>query len=100
MPARILVVDDDKQIVRLLQAYLEQAGLAVLTANDGETALHVIHRERPDLVVLDLGLPAATAGRHSPPARRRAHRRFAISCSRRVDDGDKLLVWNWARTIM
>lgn len=54
---RILVVDDDKQIVRLVRSYLEQAGYQVLTAYDGETALHAIRREQPDLVVLDLMLP-------------------------------------------
>ncbi len=54
---RILVVDDDKKIVRLVQAYLDKAGFTVLTAFDGETALHTIRRERPDLVVLDLMLP-------------------------------------------
>ncbi len=57
MTHRILVVDDDKQIVRLVRSYLEQAGYQVLTAYDGETALHAIRRERPDLVVLDLMLP-------------------------------------------
>ncbi|MBE7556451.1 MAG: response regulator transcription factor [Anaerolineales bacterium] len=55
--SRILVVDDDKQIVRLVQSYLERASYQVLTAYDGETALHTIRRERPDLVVLDLMLP-------------------------------------------
>lgn len=54
---RILVVDDDKKIVRLVQAYLEKSGFTVFTAYDGETALHAIRRERPDLVVLDLMLP-------------------------------------------
>ncbi|MBN1219739.1 MAG: response regulator transcription factor [Anaerolineae bacterium] len=54
---RILVVDDDKQIVRLVRSYLEQAGYQVSTAFDGETALHAIRREQPDLVVLDLMLP-------------------------------------------
>jgi two-component system alkaline phosphatase synthesis response regulator PhoP len=54
---RILVVDDDPEIVRLLRAYLERAGYGVLTAYDGQTALHVMRRERPDLVVLDLMLP-------------------------------------------
>lgn len=57
MPQRILVVDDDPQIVRLLRAYLEQAGFDVLVAYDGETALHALRRERPDLIVLDLMLP-------------------------------------------
>jgi two-component system alkaline phosphatase synthesis response regulator PhoP len=53
----ILVVDDDKDIVRLVRAYLEKAGYQVLTAYDGETALHVLRRDRPALVVLDLMLP-------------------------------------------
>lgn len=57
MNQRILVVDDDKQIVRLVQSYLEQAGYAVLTAYDGAAALRAIRTERPDLVVLDLMLP-------------------------------------------
>lgn len=54
---RILVVDDDKEIVRLVRAYLEQAGFQVLVAYNGETALHMLRRERPNLVVLDLMLP-------------------------------------------
>jgi two-component system alkaline phosphatase synthesis response regulator PhoP len=57
MSQRILVVDDDREIVRLLRAYLEQAGYQVLAVYDGQTALHVLRRERPDLVVLDLMLP-------------------------------------------
>jgi two-component system alkaline phosphatase synthesis response regulator PhoP len=57
MPQRILVVDDDKEIARLLRAYLEQASFQVLVAYDGETALHAVRRERPDLIVLDLMLP-------------------------------------------
>ena len=57
MAQRILVVDDDKEIVRLVRAYLEQAGYRVFVAYDGEMALHTIRTERPDLVVLDLMLP-------------------------------------------
>jgi two-component system alkaline phosphatase synthesis response regulator PhoP len=53
----ILVVDDDKDIVRLVRAYLEQAGFQVRAAYDGETALHILRREQPALVVLDLMLP-------------------------------------------
>lgn len=54
---RILVVDDDAAVVRLIRSYLEQAGYDVLTAHNGETALHTIRRDRPDLVLLDLMLP-------------------------------------------
>jgi two-component system alkaline phosphatase synthesis response regulator PhoP len=57
MAKRILVVDDDREIVRLLRAYLEQNGYQVLVAYDGEGALHILRGERPDLVVLDLMLP-------------------------------------------
>jgi two-component system alkaline phosphatase synthesis response regulator PhoP len=57
MSQRVLVVDDDPQIVRLLRASLEQAGYQVFAAYDGETALHILRRKRPDLVVLDLMLP-------------------------------------------
>lgn len=57
MSARILVVDDDAQIVRLLRTYLEQAGFLVLSASDGEEALHVIRHDRPDAVVLDVMMP-------------------------------------------
>jgi len=54
---RILVVDDDIKIVRLVRAYLEQAGYQVLTAHDGNAAMLLIRQERPDLVVLDLMMP-------------------------------------------
>lgn len=57
MPQRILVVDDDKSIVKVLTAYLEQSGYQVLPAYDGEMALHALRRERPDLVILDLMMP-------------------------------------------
>lgn len=54
---RILVVDDDAAVVRLIRSYLEQAGYEVLTAFTGESALHTIRRDHPDLVLLDLMLP-------------------------------------------
>ena len=54
---RILVVDDDREITRLLRSYLEQAGYEVLTAPTGESALHTLRREHPDLLLLDLMLP-------------------------------------------
>jgi two-component system, OmpR family, alkaline phosphatase synthesis response regulator PhoP len=55
--SRILVVDDDHDIVRLIKAYLEKAGYLVMSAYDGETALHILRRDCPDLLVLDLMLP-------------------------------------------
>lgn len=54
---RILVVDDDKSIVKVVRSYLEQAGYEVRVAYDGATALHSLRSEKPDLLVLDLMLP-------------------------------------------
>jgi two-component system alkaline phosphatase synthesis response regulator PhoP len=54
---RILVVDDDREVVRLMRGYLEKAGYDVLVAYDGETAVHTLRREKPDLLLLDLMLP-------------------------------------------
>ena len=54
---KILVVDDDKEVVRLMRAYLENAGYEVLYAYNGEAAVHNLRREKPDLLLLDLMLP-------------------------------------------
>jgi two-component system, OmpR family, alkaline phosphatase synthesis response regulator PhoP len=54
---RILVVEDESRIARLVRDYLEHAGFEVVAAGDGEVALAETRRARPDLVVLDLGLP-------------------------------------------
>ncbi len=53
----ILVADDDKNIRRLMQAVLEEAGYAVITAKNGEEALLAMERETVDLVVLDVMMP-------------------------------------------
>ena len=55
--ATILVVDDEPRIVQLVRDYLEHGGFTVLTAADGPSALRTARTGRPDLVVLDLGLP-------------------------------------------
>jgi two-component system phosphate regulon response regulator PhoB len=57
MSQTILVVDDEKDIVDLMRYNLVQAGFRVVSAFDGQQALEVARRERPDLVVLDLMLP-------------------------------------------
>lgn len=54
---KILVVEDELKIARLVRDYLHQAGFAVLEAADGPTALTLARAERPDMIVLDLGLP-------------------------------------------
>jgi DNA-binding response OmpR family regulator len=53
----ILVVDDEPKIIQIARDYLEHAGFSALEARDGRTALAVVRAEKPDLVILDLGLP-------------------------------------------
>ena len=55
--SRVLVVDDEPQMVGIIAYALEQEGFEVLTAYDGERALLKVARERPDIVVLDVVIP-------------------------------------------
>ncbi len=57
MPKKILAVDDERHIVRLIQVNLERAGYEVVTAFDGREALKRIADDHPDLVVLDVMMP-------------------------------------------
>jgi DNA-binding response OmpR family regulator len=57
MAHKILVVDDELEIVKLVRAYLETAGYGVVTAKDGREALLVARHEKPDLIILDLTMP-------------------------------------------
>ena len=93
MPQRILVVDDDREIVRLTRAYLEQSGYQVLVAYDGEAALHVLRRESPDLVILDLMLPDRNGLDVTRTVRRDASLAAMpiIMLTARVDDQDKIV---------
>ena len=50
-------MDDEQKIIQITSDYLEAAGYAVLTADDGISALRVVDESQPDLVILDLGLP-------------------------------------------
>ena len=54
---KVLVVEDEAKIARLVRDYLEHAGFEAVVVGDGETALASARRSTPDLVVLDLGLP-------------------------------------------
>ena len=57
MAPRVLVVDDDPQVLRLMRVNLELEGYDVVSAPDGEEALEAVLTERPDLVVCDVMMP-------------------------------------------
>ncbi len=54
---KVLVVEDELKIARLVRDYLTGAGFAVVEATDGEAALSMARAERPDMILMDLGLP-------------------------------------------
>lgn len=93
MAQQVLVVDDDKQIVRLVKTYLEGAGFRVLTAYEGGDALRVARRERPDLIVLDIQLPERDGWEITRLVR--ADERLAtvpiLMLTARVEDTDKIV---------
>ena len=86
----ILIVDDEPKIVQLVRDYLEHAGFSVLSASDGKTALAVVRASKPDLIVLDLGLPQLD-GLDVTRALRRASNVPIVMLTARVDESDKLV---------
>jgi len=89
---RILIVEDAYEIAQLVRSYLEQADFQVFVAHDGTTAMHILRREQPDLVILDLRLPdqdgldIARFVRHDAQLKET----LIIMLTARVTDDDKL----------
>jgi len=86
----ILVVDDEPRIVQLVRDYLEAGGFQVVTAGDGPAALREAAARRPDLVVLDLGLPGLD-GLDVTRSLRRDGAVPIIMLTARTDESDKLV---------
>jgi DNA-binding response OmpR family regulator len=90
MSQKILVVDDELEIVKVVRAYLEQSGFRVITASDGQQALAVFRHEQPDLIVLDLNLPQQD-GLDVCRAIRRDSNVPIIMLTARVEEPDRLI---------
>ena len=86
----VLVVDDEQPIVQIAKDYLEHAGYAVIAAHDGAGALDIVRVRRPDLVVLDLGLPRLD-GIEVARQLRRDSTIPIIMLTARVEESDRLL---------
>jgi two-component system alkaline phosphatase synthesis response regulator PhoP len=86
----ILVVDDEQKIVQLARDYLQHAGFKVSVAYDGKTALAMARSEKPDLVVLDLGLPQLD-GLDVTRALRKVSNVPIIMLTARSEESDKLV---------
>jgi DNA-binding response OmpR family regulator len=86
----VLVVDDEPRIVRLVRDYLEHGGFQVVVASDGPAAIRAARTGRPDLVILDLGLPKLD-GLDVTRALRRDGEVPIIMLTARADESDKLV---------
>ena len=84
------MVDDESKIVQLARDYLEHSGFRVIAAGDGRAAIAAARAEKPDLVVLDLGLPALN-GLDVARVLRRESRVPIIMLTARADESDKLV---------
>jgi DNA-binding response OmpR family regulator len=90
MTQKVLVVEDELDIVKLIRAYLEKAGYTVVTATDGQEALAVFRHERPNLVILDLNLPGMD-GLDVCRALRRQSDVPVIMLTARLEETDRLI---------
>jgi DNA-binding response OmpR family regulator len=90
MTKTILVVDDEKRLVSLVESYLTQEGYRVVTAHDGKEALVVAQRENPDLIILDLMMPEMD-GYAFMRAHRAERNTPIILLTARVDDEEKVI---------
>jgi DNA-binding response OmpR family regulator len=90
MAKTIMVVDDEKRLVSLVESYLSQEGYRVVTANNGKEALDVAQKEKPDLVVLDVMMPEMDG--YEFMRRHRAESNTPIILlTARVDDEEKVI---------
>lgn len=90
MPKTILVVDDEKRLVALVESYLVQEGYRVVTAFNGREALGVAEKEHPDLVILDQMMPEMS-GYDFMRAHRTEHDTPIIMLTAKVEDDDKVI---------
>jgi DNA-binding response OmpR family regulator len=86
----IMVVDDERRLVSLLQSYLEQEGYRVVAAFDGREALTVAEHEKPELVILDLMMPEMD-GHEFLELFRRQHKTPVILLTARVEEEEQVI---------
>ena len=91
--ARILVCDDDREIVEAIEIYLTQEGYEVLKAYDGVEALKVLENEPVDLLVIDVMMPKLDGIRATLKIRE-ANNMPIIILSAKSEDADKILGLN------
>jgi DNA-binding response OmpR family regulator len=90
MTARILIIDDEPELVRVIRSYLERAGFQTAAAFRGDEALQAFRANQPDLVILDLNLPGMD-GLDVAREIRRLGQTPIIMLTARVEETDRLV---------
>jgi DNA-binding response OmpR family regulator len=90
MPQTILIVDDEKRLVSLVESYLIQEGYRVDTAFNGKEALAVADKQKPDLIILDIMMPEMN-GYDFMRIHRAEHDTPIIMLTAKVEDDDKVI---------
>lgn len=90
MAKTILVVDDEKRILSLLEAYLERQGFSVVTASNGKEALYIARHEKPDLIILDVMMPEMD-GYEFMRQHRKEQETPIILLTAKVEEDDKVI---------
>ena len=90
MAKNILVVDDEKRILSLLEAYLEQQGFLVTTATNGKEAIFIARHEKPDLIILDIMMPEMD-GYEFMRQHRKERETPIILLTAKVEEDDKVI---------
>ena len=91
MEGRILIVEDEQAIAAFVQTALERDGFDVKSVGDGPDALQALDSFRPDLILLDLGLPGMDGLQVCQAIRTREHYTPIIMLTGRADDVDKIV---------
>jgi two-component system, OmpR family, alkaline phosphatase synthesis response regulator PhoP len=86
----VLVVEDEMEIARIVRDYLSRAGFEVIVVGDGDSALATVRSAKPDLVVLDLGLPGRDGLDVAREVRRRSDTPIVILTAR-GDESDRIV---------
>ncbi len=87
---KILIIEDESELVRILRSYLEKAGYSVITTGRGDLGLVMWEREKPDLVLLDLNLPGMDGLDVAREIRRKSETPI-IMVTARVEETDRLI---------
>jgi two-component system alkaline phosphatase synthesis response regulator PhoP len=91
---KILVVDDEPSIVKLVTAYLKPEGYDVLTATDGPSGLKSVRAFKPDVIILDIMLPGID-GLEVLQQVRRESQAYVILLTARTEEADKVIGLCW-----